>query len=606
MHPIAPFDVKMCVVILHQDSAVAAAEMASSLRNWIGDNCLVIQTTVLDVAKDVVGKIPIEFKTHIALAAGKDALPFLGGLTGFRLRGLLADGTVNDGIVCFGPGVAPGYDDVMYHLVQLLRTDNTDIEKVWLNVKNKGEGNANFQHVKHLLERARVYFKVVEDSGVPEDKVIVTVGSKKSVTNPTPLALAKLLHFSPSDDLEPSANYDVVVVGAGPAGMSAAVCTGGMLGLKTLLLESEAAGGLQSTSINQVENYLGFPGGVGPLDLVQRGLNQVINLKNVDFRPGLIATQLDQSVIQASTEVRQFKVSWKDDWRPEWEQVRVRTDESGQEEGSATTGSVTAGIAVIATGRKPRRVIDKSKYPTGAENEEKFAGHGLYYHALAPDAENVKGLKIAIVGAGDTAGRAIIMFANAGAKVTMIVRDEFGFIKETADKIKKLIADKMVILKQPFEVVDFVSNQQGALKEAKIKKKLKVGESELELVEVEVDRAYALIGEEADTQWLTVGSVKPSLDNRGFVITEVSHEEDDPKNDIPLPMQTSVAGLFAIGDVRSPGLVQRVAQAAGQGATAAVSIDLYLRKTNKQVLVDETSPAFTFYKQSYDDKPSSL
>jgi thioredoxin reductase (NADPH) len=599
---IMKIDLGMCVVVVHPD-AVLVAKLARSLEHWIGSDCLVIRAAP-DEAKQVLRekKIPDTATTRVVLAAEK--LGGSGEKTGLdflkevkkdypplRLYGLLTaqpQDPQGDGIVRFWG--EPGSDEMMYHFVQLLRSGGTDIARVTV----EGKKNAKKTHlVERFLVLNRVPFDLRESSG---ENVVVYVGNT-CAENPSPLRLAELLNFvvpGSLDDERGKNSYDLVVVGGGPAGMSAAVCARGM-GLRTLVLESNAAGGQAGTSINQIENYFGFPGGVTAPDLIQRGLNQTFNL-NVVFFPGLEVTHLERvktNVLVSGEKkpMKQFEVHWK-----------VESEEPPKK------GSVTAGIVVIASGRKPRRVItpikDKNDEITNNKeiaNEDRFTNRGLYYDALPKDAESARGKNVAIVGGGDAAGRAAVMFAKQEgvAKVIMIVRSELSMSKQLKSEVENLAKgeSRKINMKKRYVVVDFHGEENVMKVVIKCKDKNKPEE-------VLVDQVYALIGGDPNTAWLKKGKghITPDLDENNFIRTEVPVDGPLIERRI-LPMQTSVEGLFAAGDVRAPGIVQRVAQAAGQGATAAASIDSYLRETQHLVLSDETNPAFTFYEQPAYDEP---
>ncbi|MCX2729278.1 NAD(P)/FAD-dependent oxidoreductase [Saccharopolyspora sp. NFXS83] len=356
-------------------------------------------------------------------------------------------------------------------------------------------------------------FTLRENNG---QNVTVRVGPTWKA-DPSPLELAKLLNFVSPDENIANKDYDLVIVGGGPAGMSTAI-SGAGLGLTTLVLEDDAVGGQAGTSINRIDNHYGFPGGVAASDLVQRGLNQTFNL-DAHVLPGLRATKIEQLATPAS---RRFRVHW----HAEGEQPAV----------------VTAGIVVVASGRVPRRVIPKDG--SGANNEDKYADRGLYYDAVLADADaTVRGKRIAIVGAGDTAGRAAVMFAQHGAGVTMVVRGEFSMGTALKKQIDELMQRKLIVLKQPYDVVDFAGDDTH-LTQIKIKHKDARPES------LDVDRVYALIGGVPSTTWLNDLDVRfgnKLLDKKRFIRTEQPNEVFAT----PLPMQTVVPGLFAIGDVRS-------------------------------------------------------
>jgi thioredoxin reductase (NADPH) len=319
-------------------------------------------------------------------------------------------------------------------------------------------------------------------------------------------------------------DYDTVIIGAGPAGLAAAVY-GASEGLRTLVVEAEAPGGQAETS-SRIENYLGFPNGISGDELGSRALRQARRLG------------AEILITRKAIAVDPFARS-------------VRLD--GDEEISART-------IIVATGVHWRRL--------DLDGFDRLIGKGIYYGAARSEAGVTQGEDIHLIGAGNSAGQAAIFFANHARSVTLVVRGaalEKSMSQYLVDQIRAK-ANVRVALRSEVAAVH--------------------GDDHLTAIDV-LDRAtglarrepcaglFVFIGADAETDWLPDAVVR---DARGFVLTGADMEKtgywSEPRD--PYLLETSVPGVFACGDVRfSP--VKRVASAVGEGSMAIAFVHQYLR-----------------------------
>jgi thioredoxin reductase (NADPH) len=317
--------------------------------------------------------------------------------------------------------------------------------------------------------------------------------------------------------------YDVAIVGAGPAGLAAAVY-GASEGLRTIVVEREAPGGQAGTS-SRIENYLGFPSGISGDELAARALQQAKRLG-----AEILVTR---SVAHIDPATRQVFLDGE-------EVIRART-------------------LILATGVAWRRLA--------IEGFDRLIGKGVYYGAARSEAGVTHGLDVFLVGAGNSAGQAALFFANHAGQVTLLVRGD-SLEKGMSHYLIEQIRAKANIAVQLHAEVHAVH-----------------GETHLTAIEVR-DRAsgdvrrhdcgglFIFIGADAETGWLPADVAR---DARGYVLTgddlkgagRWSHGRD------PYLLETSVPGVFACGDVRSSP-VKRVASAVGEGSMAIAFVHQYL------------------------------
>jgi thioredoxin reductase (NADPH) len=375
------------------------------------------------------------------------------------------------------------------------------------------------------LERDKQAEKLLRRFGIsPEDTPVVIFGDVV-LRNPTNTELARLVGL-PVPDTVPD-ERDLVVVGAGPAGLGAAVY-GASDGLATAAIEAIAAGGQAGTS-SRIENYLGFPGGISGADLAER------------------------AVLQAGKFGAQILVS-----------ADITRLESGGGQHRVTLadgGSVVARAVVLATGARYRRLA--------VPGIESFEGNGVYYAATFQEALMCGTGPVVIVGGGNSAGQAAVFLAGRVSRVYVVIRGDDlnkSMSRYLVDQIQRHPRVTVAVCTEVREV-----HGDGAL-ETVVTENLRTGEQR----RVDTRALFVFIGADPNTTWLT-GAV--ALDDHGFVPTGPAANPDTPDDRHripyqPMSLETSRPGVFAAGDVRS-GSVKRVASAVGEGSMAIRQIHQY-------------------------------
>jgi thioredoxin reductase (NADPH) len=353
----------------------------------------------------------------------------------------------------------------------------------------------------------------------------VVIVSSKVLRHPTSGELADYLGLTVGT--LPDGGFDLIVVGAGPAGLAAAVY-GASEGLRTLVLEMVAIGG-QAGSSSRIENYLGFPTGISGSDLTQR----------------------------ATVQAQKFGASFSSPCT-----VGGLQDDSGHFLLRLSNGTEIPGRAVIvATGARYRRL--------DAVGLERFETRGVYYAATELEARACAGSPAVIAGGGNSAGQAALFLVNAGTAVTIVIRGPDLAATMSRYLIDRIEADSRIVVRRNTSIVglegdDFLSTVRiGG----------PTGEERLAATAL-----FSFIGADPASQWLS-GSA--ALDDRGFVLTDRSLGREHLNGAwktlgrAPLPFETSRPGLFAVGDVRS-GSTKRVAAAVGEGSAAVRSVHEHL------------------------------
>ena len=329
-----------------------------------------------------------------------------------------------------------------------------------------------------------------------------------------------------------AAQYDVAVIGAGPAGLAATVY-GASEGLSTVLLEPEAIGGQAGTS-SRIRNYLGFPTGVSGGELALRAFSQAWNF-GAEYVYGNAATGLRTD-------------------GPE----RVITLADGTE--------VRSRAVIIATGVSYRRL--------GIPALDALIGAGVFYGAATTEAPAMKGEDVFVVGGANSAGQAAVHLARYAARVTLLVRGP-SLTESMSEYLIKEIAGTPNIAVRHNTVVTG-GGGTGRLDNLILQDRLS-GTTET----VPAAAVFVLIGAEPRTQWLPDAVVR---DRWGFLVTGTDLMADGhPPAGWPLPrppmyLESSLPGVFAVGDVRR-GSVKRVASAVGEGSIAIRLVHDYLRDT---------------------------
>jgi thioredoxin reductase (NADPH) len=393
--------------------------------------------------------------------------------------------------------------------------------------------DASCTELRRFLERNQITFKwLTPDAADAEDEwagplpadedlPAIRVIDGKTVVRPQFRRVAELLGLATDAAL---AEYDTVIVGAGPAGLAAAVY-GASEGLSTLVVEREAPGGQAETS-SRIENYLGFPSGVSGDELASRALRQARRLG-----AEILVTR---SIERLNAVDRQLHLDGGD-------VVRART-------------------IIIACGVAWRRLA--------IDGFDRLAGKGISYGAARSEAPNSHGLDVHVIGAGNSAGQAAMFFSTHARSVTVLCR---------GDRLEKSMSRYLIdqLATRP-NILTLVGAEVTAVHGDTSLEAIDIRESETgSTTRYESGGLYVFIGADAETAWLPP---EIALDGRGYVLTgadmrDAGHWELDRD---PYLLETSVPGIFACGDVRF-GPVKRVAAAVGEGSMAIAFVHQYLR-----------------------------
>jgi thioredoxin reductase (NADPH) len=376
---------------------------------------------------------------------------------------------------------------------------------------------------------------LLERFGAKPSETPVTIWQGEDVLkNPTNAEFARAIGLKV--DAPRERTYDLVVVGAGPAGLGASVY-GASEGLSTLALESIALGGQAGTS-SRIENYPGFPAGLSGFELASRILVQADKFG--------ARTAVPQEVVGLEREDGHYRIQLSD----------------GRE--------VTARSVIAATGARYRR-LDVPRL-------ERFEGVSIHYAATEAEAQRCEGEEVVVVGGGNSAGQAALFLAGRTRRVYLLIRgDDLG------RSMSRYLVDRIM----DAENIELLASTE--VREL-------MGEDRLDGVMVEDNRSgarrtlgaqalFVFIGAEANTGWLK-GSVE--LDGRGFILTGRALDHPMLEEDLweglsrePYLLETSLPGVFAAGDVRSDS-IKRVASAVGEGSMAVRLVHQYLADAGLQ------------------------
>ena len=355
----------------------------------------------------------------------------------------------------------------------------------------------------------------VKDSELP----IVLCPNGELLRNPSEAELGRCIGLSFA--IDPERIYDIVLVGAGPAGLAASVYAGSE-GLSVLTLDCRSFGG-QAGASARIENFLGFPTGISGLALMARSYSQA-----------------QKFGVEMSIPVEVVSMDCGDSDRP-WHGLSL-----------SSGGQVRARTVVIATGARYRRL--------GVAGIEQYEGTTIHYWASPLEAKLSAGLEIALVGGGNSAGQAAVFLAGHATHVTMLARRPLRATMSSylVDRIES-VPNIEVVTGVEISGLDGSAGMLEAIR-------WRAGASEPEVVRP-ARQLFLFIGADPNTDWLRGSGV--ALDERGFIRTGVDAGADR------LPLETSRRGVFAIGDVRA-GSVKRVAAAAGDGAQVVAAVHSYL------------------------------
>lgn len=364
--------------------------------------------------------------------------------------------------------------------------------------------------VQSLLDRFHV--------SVADVPVLICRG-ELVLRNPSNQQIAACLGFN--EAIDQSRMRDVVIIGAGPAGLAAAVY-GASEGLDVLVLESESPGG-QAGSSSKIENYLGFPTGISGQDLAGRAYSQVHKFG--------AQVMIAKSAQRLTCDRKPYAISISD--------------------GSP----VPARTIIIATGAQYRRL--------SLQNLSQFEGNGVYYGATFVESQLCSGEEVIVVGGGNSAGQAAVFLARTTKRVYLLVRSSGLAGSMSRYLIRRIEETPSIVLLSRTELTGF----EGADHLERVRwQSNETGKVESH----DIRHVFVMTGAIPNTGWLE-GCVV--LDAQGFIKTGPDLSADElasahwPLTRHPYLLETSLPGVFAVGDVRA-GNVKRVASAVGEGSIA--------------------------------------
>jgi thioredoxin reductase (NADPH) len=361
------------------------------------------------------------------------------------------------------------------------------------------------------------------------DIPIAICRNSAALRNPSNQKIAECLGFN--DAIDQTKLRDIVVVGAGPAGLAAAVY-GASEGLDVLVVEANAPGG-QAGSSSRIENYLGFPTGISGQELAARAFTQ--------------AEKFGAQVVIAKGATR-LTCNRKP--------YAIQVGEDSR---------VPARAVVIATGAEYRRL--------NVDNLQKFEGAGIYYGATFVEAKLCGGEEVIVVGGGNSAGQAAVFLAQTSKRVRIFVRASGLAESMSRYLIQRIENTPAIELHTETEIVGLEGDAH--LQRVSWRNK-KTEETETG----DVSHVFVMTGASPNTKWLD-GCVV--LDAKGFIKTGPDLSADElagaswPLSRRPWLLETSLPGVFAVGDVRC-GNVKRVASAVGEGSIAVSFVHQVLRE----------------------------
>jgi len=364
--------------------------------------------------------------------------------------------------------------------------------------------------------------EAAETATEPTDYPIVRLPDGRALIAPSNRTVAEAIGLTTRPSREA---YDVVVIGGGPAGLAAAVY-GASEGLSTLLIERMSPGGQAGTS-SRIENYLGFPYGLSGDELAGRALNQARRL-GAELLVTRSVEALDSEAL-------------------------VLTLDGGD--------TVRASSIILSMGVSWRSL--------SVEGLERLTGCGIYYGAARSEATSTQGKDIFLVGAGNSSGQAALFFANHARSVTLLCRGDdlaksmsYYLIEQLKTKDNVFVEHRAEIAAvhgaKRLEAVDVVNHTTG------------------ETTRRDATALFILIGADAVTDWLPA---EVGRDEHGYILSgaDARRATDWPMARDPYLLETTVPGVFAVGDVRA-GSVKRIASGVGEGSMAIAFVHKYLHE----------------------------
>lgn len=360
-----------------------------------------------------------------------------------------------------------------------------------------------------------------------EDIPVVICRGEMVLRNPTNQQIADCLGYN--EAIDPAQVRDLVIIGAGPSGLAAAVY-GASEGLDVLMLEASSPGG-QAASSSKIENYLGFPTGISGQELAGRAYNQAQK-----FGAQMMIADAKGFVCQR----KPYAIETGDGTR------------------------IPARTVIIATGAEYRKL--------GLPNLSQLEGAGVYYGATFMEAQLCTGEEVVVVGGGNSAGQAAVFLAQTARRVHVLIRS--GGLAESMSRylIRRIEDNPAIVLRPHTEIVALEGNDHLE----RVSWRNEAGNIETHGIR----HVFVMTGAAPSTRWLEDCLV---LDAKGFIKTgpDLSKEELDaaewPLARAPYLLETSLPGVFAVGDVRG-GNIKRVASAVGEGSIAVAFVHQVLHE----------------------------
>ncbi len=390
--------------------------------------------------------------------------------------------------------------------------------------------------IRSFLSINRIPFEWIDRAREPErvpacmppdlDGPAVVIDRERCVGQPpTVRKVAEALGFKIAPKEE---HYDVVVVGAGPAGLAAGVY-GSSEGLRVLLIERSTVGGQAGTS-SRIENYLGFPNGISGDELSERAVKQATR-----FGTEIVMTREVQNIFPLN------------------HGYCVELDGGDR---------VTTRTVVLATGVDWRRLE--------AEGIDRLQGRGVLYGASRMESSTVVGKDIFIVGGGNSAGQAAMFFSSYARSVTILVRGA-GLKLTMSQYLIEQLNHRPNVKIEPFTQVVSVSGENN------LEQICTATEGE-ETKSRPADALFVMIGADANTDWLPRHLLR---DERGYVCTGRDLPDMSCGNRQPYLLETNLPGFFCVGDVRHDS-IKRVSSSVGEGSMAIAFVHQYLAMPEQQ------------------------
>ena len=348
---------------------------------------------------------------------------------------------------------------------------------------------------------------------------VVKFHTGEVAVDPSDITISEMLGFRTS---RPGLACDVAIVGAGPAGLSAAVYAASE-GLSTMIIDPSVPGGQAGTS-SRIRNYLGFPRGLSGSDLTNRATEQAW-LFGAEF---LLARHVE----------------------------RLQRSEDGYVMALSDGTDVSARAVVLATGVEWRRLA--------APSVEAFLGAGVFYGAAGTEADALQGEPVFVIGGGNSAGQAAVHLARHAKSVTILIRGESLAASMSDYLIMELEAIENVTIRATTEVI--AASGVTRLQQLSLRERLTGAEDE-----VDAAALFVMIGGQPHTEWLPE---EVQRDAQGYLLTGVDVSAPNAARQ-PLFLETSLPGVFAVGDVRH-GATRRVAPSVGAGAIAISLVHQFL------------------------------